>query len=313
MLMLTADIAERLGAGISLRSLESKPNLCWDCHLRSVFASSAIEGKALSLDNVTDIITGRKKVPCAQEDIQEVQNLYRAYEMLGQFDPYSFHDLKKINAVMTGMTAQSPELFRSTNGTVFNGEERIFNPPPPQEISGRLDALFGWLISNRGQIHPLILSTIFHFELYFIFPFSEGNGYMARLWQMAILSDWKPLFRHIPVESEIYRFLGGYYHHFPSEMNSFIEFMLDKINLSVAWIAKQIMGDNTAPSRAVQKLLHAMEQNVSYSALQLMELLNLTSRSNFWKLYLNPALEQGLIMMSVPDKPTSKNQMYIKC
>ncbi len=29
-------------------------------------------------------------------------------------------------------------------------------------------------------------------------------------------------------------------------------------------------------------------------------------------IYLNPALENGLIKMTLPDKPTSKNQMYYK-
>ena len=29
--------------------------------------------------------------------------------------------------------------------------------------------------------------------------------------------------------------------------------------------------------------------------------------------YLNPALENGLIKMTLPDKPNSKNQRYIKC
>ena len=36
------------------------------------------------------------------------------------------------------------------------------------------------------------------------------------------------------------------------------------------------------------------------------------SRNNFRKLYLLPALEQGLIVMGSPDKPTSRNQTYIR-
>ena len=45
---------------------------------------------------------------------------------------------------------------------------------------------------------------------------------------------------------------------------------------------------------------------------ELMEKLGLRSRDNFRKLYLNPALEKGLIVLGVPDKPTSRNQTYIK-
>ena len=43
-----------------------------------------------------------------------------------------------------------------------------------------------------------------------------------------------------------------------------------------------------------------------------MQKLQLKSRENFRKLYLVPALEKSLIIMSVPDKPTSRNQSYIR-
>ena len=62
----------------------------------------------------------------------------------------------------------------------------------------------------------------------------------------------------------------------------------------------------------MQKLLDAMDYDVPYSAAQLMEKLALKSRANFRKLYLIPALERNLIAMGIPDKPTSRNQTYIK-
>ena len=43
-----------------------------------------------------------------------------------------------------------------------------------------------------------------------------------------------------------------------------------------------------------------------------MQHLGLKSRDNFRKLYLTPALEMGLIVMGLPDKPTSRNQTYIR-
>ena len=47
-------------------------------------------------------------------------------------------------------------------------------------------------------------------------------------------------------------------------------------------------------------------------AAQLMARLHLRSKDSFRKHYLLPALEKGLIVMSIPDKPTSRNQTYIK-
>ena len=41
--------------------------------------------------------------------------------------------------------------------------------------------LFEFMIENENKIHPLILSSIFHYYLVYIHPFSDGNGRMARL------------------------------------------------------------------------------------------------------------------------------------
>ena len=64
--------------------------------------------------------------------------------------------------------------------------------------------------------------------------------------------------------------------------------------------------------RQVQKLLSVMEYDVPYTTAQLMDMLGLNSRANFRKLYLDPALENNLIVMGIPDKPTSRNQNYIR-
>lgn len=50
--------------------------------------------------------------------------------------------------------------------------------------------------------------------------------------------------------------------------------------------------------------------NDELSAAQLMERLSLSHRPTFRKNYLRPALDMGLIEMTIPDKPNSKNQKY---
>lgn len=57
-----------------------------------------------------------------------------------------------------------------------------------------------------GEVHSLILSSVFHYEFVFIHPFTDGNGRMARLWHTAILSKWNPIFEYIPIESQIEKF-----------------------------------------------------------------------------------------------------------
>ena len=88
--------------------------------------------------------------------------------------------------------------------------------------------------------------------------------------------------------------------------------MLDKINLTLDWALRQASEKDAYLPETVQKLLDAMAYDVPYSAAQLMEKLGLRSRVNFRKLYLIPALERNLIVMGIPDKPTSRNQTYMK-
>jgi hypothetical protein len=44
----------------------------------------------------------------------------------------------------------------------------------------------------------------------------------------------------------------------------------------------------------------------------LMEKLGLKSRETFRKNYMNPALELGIVQMTIPDKPNSRNQRYVR-
>ena len=48
------------------------------------------------------------------------------------------------------------------------------------------------------------------------------------------------------------------------------------------------------------------------TATEIMKKLKIKSKETLRKQYINPAIKQGLINLTIKDKPTSKNQMYYK-
>ena len=66
------------------------------------------------------------------------------------------------------------------------------------------------------------------------------------------------------------------------------------------------------PMRRMKKMLSVMEYGVPYTSKAIMDKLGLKSKETFRKNYLNPAMEMHMVEMTIPDKPRSRNQRYVK-
>lgn len=137
------------------------------------------------------------------------------------------------------------------------------------------------------------------------------------MWHTALLSKWKPVFEYVPIESQIEKFQSEYYEaiarcHAAGESTAFIAFMLEQIDRILGDISVQISEENEQLSEYVKKLLAVMEYEIPYTSRALMEKLGLKSREGFRRNYLHPAVELNLVRMTIPDKPNSRNQRYIK-
>lgn len=95
---------------------------------------------------------------------------------------------------MTYLTVDESGQFRRGEEGVFDGARCIFMAPPAMRVSALMDDLFSWMKQARKDVHPLILSSVFHYEFVFIHPFADGNGRMARLWQTSLLCEWNRVF-----------------------------------------------------------------------------------------------------------------------
>lgn len=316
MLELVSSISEKLGRITTHQELESKPHLRRNNRIRSIHSSLKIEANSLSLNEVRDVINGRL-VLGNQKEIQEVKNAYAAYEKITEINPLSIADLKSIHGILTHGIVEESGVFRRGDEGVFSGDKCIFIAPPPERVHGLIKDVFSWMKKNEGKVHPLIMAANFHYEFVFIHPFADGNGRMARLWHTAILHKWRSVFAYIPLESQIERFQTNYYDaiaqsHVNGNSDVFIEFMLEMIDQILDEVILQVNKANAETSEYVKRMLNQMEYNVPYTSNEIMTRLNLKSKETLRKNYLNPAIDLGLVRMTLPDKPKSKNQRYVK-
>jgi Fic family protein len=232
---LVADIAEQMGR------LSAQPEFATDLRLRrinrirTVAASLAIEGNTLTVEQITAILDG-KTVLAPPREMQEARNALAAYEQLAEWDGLRESDLLAAHRTMMLGLLDHPGIYRSGGVGVLAGGEVIHMAPPAGRVPQLMTQLFGWL--REAREHPLIASSVFHYEFEFIHPFSDGNGRMGRLWQTVLLSRWNPAFAWLPVESLVHQHQAGYYRALQDSTGAadcapFVRFMLGCIHDAV--------------------------------------------------------------------------------
>ena len=314
-LSLCISITEKIGRINNYQSLKRMPILRKNNKIKSIHSSLAIEANSLSLIQVKDVIDG-KIVIGPQKEIQEVKNAYNLYNMFDKLDCFNEKDLLKAHGILTYLIDEESGKYRNHSEGVFDGDKVIFVAPPENMVPTLMKDLFEWL-RNDKETPLLIKSCVFHYEFLFIHPFGDDNGRTARFWQNLLLSNWNNVFEYIPLESQIYKYQNEYYNkiaicHKNGNSNEFIEFILLMINEVLDEVIVNSQNESRHISEQVNKLLEVMEDDIPYSANELLTLLNIRSKETLRASYLNPALENGLIKMTLPDKPNSKNQKYIK-
>jgi len=277
MLEYISKIMEKVGEINSYINLNKMPELRKQNRINSVYSSLAIENNQLSLFQVEDVINGRIVIG-DKTDIQEVKNAYEAYNKISQINPYSIEDLKLVHGIMTFLTVKESGKFRSHGEGVYDGDKCIFVAPSEKIVPELMEQLFTWMRENKDIVHPLILSSVFHYEFVFIHPFSDGNGRMARLWQSALLSKWKEIFEYVPIESLIKQYQEDYYTVIANcnnsgSSNEFIEFMLKMI---YEIIDKIITEQNSNQETTQEKIIKLIKVNPKITQQEMAEKLGLT-------------------------------------
>ena len=231
-----AEISELVGKLSLTDHLTSSPRLRRLNRIRTIHGSLAIEQNTLSLEQVTAVLNG-KHVLAPPKDIAEVKNAYEIYERLEDLNPYSIDDLLMAHGIMVHDLVEEAGVFRSRPVGVVDQEGRVLHfGTLPQYVPDLVSQLLDW--TQNSDLHMLIRSCVFHYELELIHPFADGNGRIGRLWHTLLLSKWVPGFAWLPIESIIHANQQDYYAAINAaneagESTVFIEFMLSAIKASL--------------------------------------------------------------------------------
>ena len=303
---LISQISEKIGEISTLENTERTVQLRKKNRIRTIHSSLAIENNSLTIEQITAIIEG-KRVLGPPNEIQEVKNAVQAYELLLNLNPYKQKDLLKAHQLMMNDLVKNNGKYRKGGVGIFDGKGVVHVAPPADRVPFLMNDLFDWLKSSDA--HPLIKSCVFHYEFEFIHPFEDGNGRMGRLWQTVILTEWKPIFAWLPIETLIKENQKLYYKALGISDNNadsteFIEFMLSIILKTI----KEIIATELKITQKItqkitvnqQKIIDSIKNNPYITQEELAEIVGI-ARLNIIK-NMKKLQEQNIIKRIGADK-----------
>ena len=312
------------------------------------------------------------------------------FESLDILDEYCIDDIELIYTKLNG----------SHNGRIYRIGEESRNTRVGELLANASYNGFIYKINEvltkytyNKDVHPIIRAIATNYYVEDIRPYKMDNGFMARLCQRLILSNWDKMFLWMDIDSKILDKADTYYETMRTtmlskSMDTFIDFMLDiileaaddlyeevlrnsknkeymipelmikdviikdslteekdnvdekqykaesKRNIDAAYddvevhiiesydaeeneLVTEISDVNIEStldieadvSQEVRELVDIIKDG-EYSTKEMMSLVGITRRPTFRDVYLSPAIENGLVEMTIPNSPNHPNQKY---
>ena len=258
---------------------------------------------------MTALLNG-KRILGTKQEIAEAKGAIEVYNKLESLKYNSLNDLLESHRILMDKLLYNAGTFRTANVGVGSQSGVVHVAPPHARVSELMQDLFAWL--KETDLHPLIVSCVFHYEFEFIHPFEDGNGRVGRLWQTLILYHWKALFAYMPLESVVREKQHAYYEALEAsgeagESTPFIEFMLLAI-LETLEQTPQVTPQDTPQDERLQKVLVFCATPKSRSEIQTH--VGMKDRKHFKAAVLDVLLADGYLEMTLPEKPQSPKQKY---
>lgn len=250
-IQLIVEISQKMGAINSPLLIKQASALRKRNRIRTIQASLAIEGNTLSIDQITAIIEN-KRVLGPNKDIKEVNNAIAVYNQLHLLKPNTEKSFLAAHKTLMQGLITHPGQYRKTGVGIVKGNQLAHLAPPAKNIPYLMKDLFEYL--KTSEDHVFIKSCVFHYEMEFIHPFTDGNGRMGRLWQTLLLLKEYPIFEYLPFETIISKNQKAYYKALANsdktgESTQFIVFMLSTINASLDELLRERIGPVTNEDR----------------------------------------------------------------
>jgi Fic family protein len=230
-----ASISEKIGQ-INARLLDKpSPKLRKENRIKTIYSTLQIEGNKLTEEQITAIIDNQRIIG-PKTDILEVKNAIELYKKLDSFNPFSVNSFLNAHKILMKDLVNDNGRYRKQGVGVISGDQIRNLAPPSENVPYLMKDLFAFLKKSDELV--LIKSCVFHYEMEFIHPFTDGNGRMGRLWQILILMKEYPVFEFIPFENLIHKNQAKYYDALSlsdktGNSTHFIEYMLGVVDDSL--------------------------------------------------------------------------------
>ncbi|QOY52778.1 Fic family protein [Candidatus Sulfurimonas baltica] len=260
MLNLVSDITEALAKIESTQNNIITPYLRKTNRIKTLAGTLEIEGNLLGEEKITAILDG-KRVLGTMRELAEVDGAIKAYEKFEEYQYDSLDDLLQAHKILMTDILTTAGTFRRVNVGVGSESGVSHVAPRHERVPELMIDLFEWL--QNSDDHPLIKSSVFHYEFEFIHPFSDGNGRIGRLWQSVILYHYKSIFSSIATESIVRDYQDKYYKALDSgelgESTPFIEFMLGVILEAIENVPNNV--PNNVPKERELSIISLITEN----------------------------------------------------
>jgi Fic family protein len=225
--------------------------------------STHIEGTALSLEQATDILEGKKVTGVNRDDEKELLNYKKAMDFiskyLGKDVPVTeslVRELHKLTVKSVRGDKAEPGNYRKTQNYVVNSRTReiIYTPPAPLEVPHLMREFVDWL-NTAEDASPVLVAGIAQFQFVHIHPFIDGNGRTARLLSTLLLYKTGYDFKRLFTISEYYdKDRPSYYKAIQSVRNSNMDM--------TGWLAYFVEGLRSQMEEIQTKGKRLIKQNV---------------------------------------------------